>query len=77
MGSGVDSHRIDKVLRNHRDELVADLWPQGTPRLIKRYSLYHATDAIGVVIHLKDGSAIDIGKYWEVDALMDRFPECA
>jgi hypothetical protein len=77
MGSSVDSRRIDHVLRRHRDDLVADLRADNSSKLVRRFTLQPGIDALGVRIHLSDGSSIDVPRYWDVDALIERFPDCA
>jgi hypothetical protein len=77
MGSSVDSHRIDKVFRNHRSELLRGLRRDQSSELVWKFTLRPGIDAIGVTLHLVDGSAIDVPKYWDVDALIERFPDCA
>lgn len=77
MSSSVDSRRIDTVLRRHGRELIADLRDEQPSKLVKRFALRAGVDAVGVAIHLRDGSVIDLAKYWDVDVLMDRFPDCA
>jgi hypothetical protein len=77
MGSSVDSRRIDNVLRRHRRHLLADLRADNSTKLIRRFTLQPGIDALGVRIHLSDGSSIDVPRYWDVDALIERFPDCA
>lgn len=77
MGSSVDSRRIDTVLRRHRADLVSDLRRNQSSKLVTRFALTPAIDAIGVRFHLTDGSVIDVAKYWDVDVLIERFPDCA
>lgn len=77
MGSAGDSHCIGNVLETHKDELLVELRANHPSELIRAFDLFHSTDAIGVTFELVDGSAIDIGKYWEVEALIERFPDCA
>ena len=77
MGSSVDSRRIDNVLRRHRGDLLADLRADNPSRLVRRFTLQPGVDALGVTLHLSDGSAIYVPRYWDVDALTERFPDCA
>jgi hypothetical protein len=77
MGSSVDSRRIDMVLRRHRRELIADLRHEQPSKLVRKFTLEAGIDAVGVTIHLRDGTVIDISKYWDVDVLVERFPGCA
>ena len=77
MGSAVDSRRIDNVLRKHKNELMADVRAELHSTLIKRLAVYRGIDAIGVEVHLRDGCLIDMRRYWDVDTLVDRFPDCA
>ena len=77
MGSSVDSRRIDSVVRKHRAGLVGDLRRNHSSKLFTRFTLQPGIDAVGVTIHLSDGSSIDIPRYWDVDALIERFPDCA
>ncbi len=77
MGSSVDSRRIDNVLRRHRGDLLADLRADNSTKLVRRFTLQPGIDALGVRIHFSDGSSIDVPRYWDVDALIERFPDCA
>ena len=77
MGSSVDSHRIDNVLRKHEGDLIADLRAANSSKLVKRFTIHPGIDVVGVRFHLSDGSAIDVPRYWDVDALVERFPDCA
>jgi hypothetical protein len=77
MGSSVDSRRIDNVLRRHRGELLADLRADNSSKLVRKFTLEPATDALGVRVHLTDASSIYVPRYWDVDALIERFPDCA
>ena len=77
MSSSVDSRRIDNVLRRHRGDLLADLRADNSSKLVRRFTLEAGIDALGVMIHLSDGSSICVPRYWDVDALMERFPDCA
>jgi hypothetical protein len=77
MGSSVDSRRIDKVLRRHQRELIADLRHEQPSKLVRKFTLEAGIDALGVTIHLRDGSVVDLPKYWDVDVLIERFPDCA
>jgi hypothetical protein len=45
--------------------------------LVRRFTLQPGVDALGVTLHLSDGSSICVPRYWDVDALTERFPDCA
>jgi hypothetical protein len=77
MGSSVDSRRVDAVLRRHRADLLGDLRRNHSSKLLRRFTLQPGIDAVGVTIHLSDGSFIDLPRYWDVDALIERYPDCA
>ena len=77
MSSGVDSRRIDNVLGKHEGDLIADLRAGSSSKLVKRFTIQPGIDALGVRFHLSDGSSIDVPRYWDVDALIERFPDCA
>jgi len=77
MGSSVDSRRVDNVLRTHRSDLLADLRADNSSKLVRRFTLQPGIDALGVTVHVSDGSSICVPRYWDVDALIERFPDCA
>jgi hypothetical protein len=57
--------------------LIADLRHDQPSKLVRRFTLEAGTDAIGVRIHLRDGSFVDVSRYWDIDGLIERFPDCA
>lgn len=77
MGSAVDSLRIDAVIAKHKEALLHELREEQSSKLVSNFTLQAGIDAIGVRFHLTDGSVINVAKYWDVDVLVERFPDCA
>jgi hypothetical protein len=77
MGSAVDSRRIDDVISKHKEALLRELREELPSKLVSSFTLQAGIDAIGVRFHLADSSVIDVPKYWDVDILIERFPDCA
>ena len=75
MGSVSAMESINRILKNHARELLAELKDRYPTSLIKRFELENNIYEIAVHAELADGSLIDLAPY-DIGDLAERFPDC-
>lgn len=75
MGSVSAMESINRILKNHARELMAELQDRYPSKLIKRFELENNVYEIAVQAELTDGTTINLAPY-DIDELARRFPDC-